>query len=52
MIPFLAVAPNPYLSPEVTGGKWTLVIDFLEVFCNSKKAKNCIFRPYSQHFLN
>ena len=48
-IPFLAVAPNPYLDmPE----KYTLVIDFISVFCyGTKKSKTFVFRPYSQHFL-
>ena len=48
-IPFLAVAPNPYLdAPE----KYTLVIDFISVFCyGTKKSKTFVFRPYSQHFL-
>lgn len=48
-IPFLAVAPNPYLDPTQ---RYTLVIDFISVFCHgSKKSKTFIFRPYSQHFL-
>ncbi len=48
-IPFLAVAPNPYLdAPE----RYTLVIDFISVFCyGTKKSKTFVFRPYSQHFL-
>lgn len=29
------------------------MIDFIEIFCQgTKKSKNHIFRPYSQHFLN
>lgn len=55
MIPFLAVAPNPYLPPTVGNGnmKYTLVVDILEIFClGTKKAKSNVFRPYSQHFLH
>lgn len=29
MIPFLAVAPNPYLAPIMNNGKYTLVIDIV-----------------------
>jgi hypothetical protein len=29
MIPFLAVAPNPYLSPILKNSKYTLVIDVI-----------------------
>lgn len=53
MIPFLAVAPNPYLAPVMSNGKYTLVIDVVEIFCfGTKKSKTNIFRPYAQHFLN
>lgn len=53
MVPFLAVAPNPYLAPALRNGKYTLVIDCIEVFCNgTKKSKTNTFRPYAQHFLN
>jgi hypothetical protein len=53
MIPFLAVAPNPYLSPILKNSKYTLVIDVIELFCYSKKqSKTNIFRPYTQHFLH
>jgi CTD small phosphatase-like protein 2 len=53
MIPFLAIAPNPYLSPTFSTGRYTLVIDCIEVFCQSnKKTRNHTFRPYAQHFLS
>lgn len=52
MIPFLAVAPNPYLSPPVSPSKYTLVIDVVEIFCyGTRKSKTNAFRPYTQHFL-
>lgn len=52
MIPFLAVAPDPYLTVTV-GKKYTLVIDVVELFCHgTKKSKSFVFRPYSQHFLH
>lgn len=57
MIPFLAVAPNPYLSAGIASSrnsmKYTLVVDVLELFClGTKKSKTSVFRPYSQHFLH
>lgn len=52
MIPFLAVAPNPYLSPVATNNKYALVIDVVEIFCfGTKKSKTSVFRPFTQHFL-
>jgi hypothetical protein len=51
MIPYLAIAPNPYLQPTLSA-KYTLVIDIIEVFCyGSKRSRNYVFRPYCQHFL-
>lgn len=47
-IPFLAVAPNPYLPPTTTE-RYTLVIDLLQVMCHPKKT-DC-FRPYTQYFI-
>lgn len=44
-IPFLAVAPNPYLPPAE---KYTLVFDFMEVMYNHKQNS---FRPHSQVFI-
>lgn len=45
-IPFMAVAPNPYL-PQVEPEKYTLVIDVISVFCPSgKPSKNQLFRPH------
>ena len=52
MAPFLAVAPNPYLSPAAPDHKYTLVLDFSEVFCLANQRKSRSFRPYSQHFLH
>jgi CTD small phosphatase-like protein 2 len=49
-IPFLAVAPNPYLPPTTTPEKYTLVIDLLQVMCHPKKTES--FRPYSQYFFD
>lgn len=48
-IPFLAVAPNPYLPPPA-GERYTLVVDLLQIMCHPKKT-DC-FRPYSQYFLD
>ena len=47
-IPFLAVAPNPYLPPP-TSERYTLVFDMLQIMCYPKKT-DC-FRPYSQYFI-
>ena len=44
-VPYLSVAPNPYLPPAE---KYTLVFDFMEVMFNSKLNS---FRPYSQLFI-
>lgn len=46
-IPFLAVAPNPYLR-ETLDKRPTLVIDIVEVFCHgTRKSKSHIFRPHT-----
>jgi TFIIF-interacting CTD phosphatase-like protein len=51
-LPFLAVAPNPYLR-ETLDKRPTLVIDIVEIFCHgTRKSKSHVFRPHTEHFLH